>query len=37
MPNHMNAIVAVDAARSGDELDLPLDGAAVFTLPARAT
>jgi hypothetical protein len=33
MPNHMNIVVAVDAARSGEELNFALDAALVFTLP----
>lgn len=37
MPNHMNIIVAMDAARSGDELGLALDAPVVFAPPARAT
>lgn len=35
MPNHMNIIIAVDAARSGDELGLALEAPVEFTLPAR--
>jgi hypothetical protein len=37
MPNHMNIIVAMDAARSWDRLCLALDAPVVFALPARAT